>query len=94
MPLNAAYAMADAQNDQSPEFEVFRHLRNAASHGNSFYFKKDEPRRSASWGTLVIDDKLKGRFNPLFGVECIGNNSKKGYRVSLHPCPNDNSTNE
>ncbi len=72
MLLNTAYAVADAHNDQSPEFEIFRHLRNAASHGNSFYFKKDEPRRPASWGSLVIDDKLKGRFNPLFGVECIG----------------------
>jgi hypothetical protein len=72
MLLSTAYTVADAHNDQSPEFEFFRHLRNAAVHGNSFYFKKDEPRRPASWGTLVIDHKLKGTFNPLSGVECIG----------------------
>ena len=72
MLLNTAYAVAEAHNDQSPEFEVFRHLRNAVSHGNSFNFRKNEPKRPASWGTFVIDDKLRGRSNPLFGVECIG----------------------
>lgn len=72
MLLCTAYTVADAHNDQSPEFEVFRHLRNAAAHGNYFYFKKDEPRRRAAWGRFVIDDKLKGSFNPLSGVECIG----------------------
>jgi hypothetical protein len=72
MLLCTAYTVADVHNDQSPEFEVFRHLRNAAAHGNYFYFKKDEPRRRAAWGRFVIDDKLKGSFNPLSGVECIG----------------------
>lgn len=72
MLLCTAYTVTDVHNDQSPEFEVFRHLRNAAAHGNYFYFKKDEPRRRAAWGRFVIDDKLKGSFNPLSGVECIG----------------------
>jgi len=72
MLLCTAYTVADVHNDQSPEFEIFRHLRNAAAHGNYFYFKKDEPRRRAAWGRFVIDDKLKGSFNPLSGVECIG----------------------
>jgi hypothetical protein len=72
MLLNTAYAVAEAHNDKSPEFEVFRHLRNAASHGNRFNFRKDEPKRPALWGAFVIDDKLKGTSNPLFGVECIG----------------------
>jgi hypothetical protein len=72
MLLNTAYTAAEGQNDQSPVFEVFRHLRNAASHGNKFNFRKDEPRRPASWGAFVIDDKLRGTSNPLFGVECIG----------------------
>ena len=72
MLLCTAYTVAEVHNDQSPEFEVFRHLRNAAAHGNYFYFKKDEPRRRAAWGRFVIDDKLKGSFNPLSGVECIG----------------------
>ena len=72
MLLNTAYAVAEAHNDHSPEFEVFRHLRNAASHGNSFNFRNDEPKRPASWGTFAIDEKRKGTSNLLFGVECIG----------------------
>ena len=72
MLLNTTYAAAEPHNDQSPEFEIFRHLRNAASHGNRFNFRKDEPKRPASWGAFAIDDKLKGTSNPLFGVECIG----------------------
>jgi hypothetical protein len=72
MLLNTAYAVAEAHNDKSPEFEVFRHVRNAASHGNTFNFRKDEPKRPSSWGTFAIDERLKGTSNPLFGVECIG----------------------
>jgi hypothetical protein len=83
MLLNTAYTVAEAHNDQSPEFEVFRHLRNAASHGNNFFFKKDEPRLPASWGTFVIDDKLKGRFNPLFGAECIGDTFSPADALAL-----------
>ena len=52
MLLNTAYSVAEAHNDQSPAFEVFRHVRNAASHGNYFFFKKDEPRLPASWARL------------------------------------------
>jgi len=83
MLLNTAYSVAEPHNDQSPAFEVFRHLRNAASHGNNFFFKKDEPRLPASWGTFVIDDKLKGRFNPLFGVECIGDTFSPADALAL-----------
>ena len=83
MLLCTAYTVADAHNDQSPEFEVFRHLRNAAAHGNYFYFKKDEPRRRASWGKFVIDDKLKGSFNPLSGVECVGDTISPADALAL-----------
>ena len=83
MLLNTAYSVAEPYNDQSPAFEVFRHLRNAASHGNNFFFKKDEPRHPASWGTFVIDDKLKGRFNPLFGAECIGDTFSPADALAL-----------
>lgn len=83
MLLCTAYTVADVHNDQSPEFEVFRHLRNAAAHGNYFYFKKDEPRRPASWGRFVIDDKLKGSFNPLSGVECIGDTISPADALAL-----------
>jgi len=83
MLINTAYSMAEPYNDQSPAFEVFRHLRNAASHGNNFFFKKDEPRLPASWGAFVIDEKLKGRFNPLFGVECIGDTFSPADALAL-----------
>jgi hypothetical protein len=83
MLLNTAFSVAEAHNDQSPAFEVFRHVRNAASHGNNFFFKKDEPRLPASWGAFVIDDKLKGRFNPLFGVECIGDTFSPADALAL-----------
>jgi hypothetical protein len=83
MLLNTAYSVAEAHNDQSPAFEVFRHLRNAASHGNNFFFKKDEPRLPASWGAFVIDDKLKGRFNPRFGAECIGDTFSPADALAL-----------
>ena len=83
MLLNTAYSVAEPHNDQSPAFEVFRHVRNAAAHGNNFFFKKDEPRLPASWGAFAIDDKLKGRFNPLFGVECIGDTFSPADALAL-----------
>ena len=83
MLLNTAYSVAEVHNDQSHAFEVFRHVRNAAAHGNNFFFKKDEPRFPASWGNFVIDDKLKGRFNPLFGVECIGDTFSPADALAL-----------
>lgn len=83
MLINTAYSVAEPYNDQSPAFEVFRHVRNAASHGNNFFFKKDEPRLLASWGAFVIDDTLKGRFNPLFGVECIGDTFSPADALAL-----------
>ena len=83
MLLNTAYSVAEPFNDQSPAFEVFRHVRNAASHGNNFFFKKDEPRLPATWGAFVIDHNLKGRFNPLFGVECIGDTFSPADALAL-----------
>ena len=50
------------------ELELFRHLRNAASHGNRFNFRNDEPRRPAGFKAFVIDDTLKGNANPLYGT--------------------------
>ena len=72
MLLNSAYAVAEPHNDRSPEFEFFRHVRNAVSHGNRFYFAAQEPRRAAAWSGLVIDRARMGKRNPLFGVECVG----------------------
>ncbi len=71
MLINSAYETVKERNDQSPEFEFFRHIRNAASHGNKFYFEKHEPKRQAHWRGKVIDEKMKGPQNPLFDVDCF-----------------------
>lgn len=39
---------------ESPEFEFFRHVRNAAAHGNKFTFSEGEPRRPALWRSLEL----------------------------------------
>ena len=72
MLLNTAYAVAEPHKDQSPEFEFFRHVRNAVSHGNRFNFITREPARPASWRGQLIDFALKSNTNPLYGTECIG----------------------
>jgi hypothetical protein len=73
MLLTTAYTAVEDENDQTPEFEFFRHLRNAASHGNRFCFKKREPIRPAFWRRLAIEESPLGNSNPLHGVKCIGN---------------------
>jgi hypothetical protein len=72
MLLNSAYEVAKPHKDTSPEFELFRHLRNAASHRNQFTFTTREPAGPAAWNRLTIDDSLKGAANPLSGIECVG----------------------
>jgi hypothetical protein len=72
MLVNTAYDTVKPKNDRTPEFEFFRHARNASSHGNKFSFKKSEPSRPASWRGTVIDHKLKGQSNPLHGTLCFG----------------------
>ena len=51
---------------ESPQFEFFRHVRNAAAHGNRFTFDGLEPRRVAKWRTLTLD-----RAN-YAGTQCFG----------------------
>ncbi len=72
MLVNSAYELVSRHNDHSPEFEVFRHLRNAASHGNRFSFGSHEPKRPASWRGFSIDHSAKGKRNPLSGSRCFG----------------------
>jgi hypothetical protein len=55
----------------SPVFQFFRHVRNAASHGNRWHFRSWEPISRAEWNGIVIDDTLKGPSNPLHGKQCI-----------------------
>jgi len=45
---------------KTPEFEFFRHLRNAIGHGNRFTFKGNEPVLPARFENLVIDHAMNG----------------------------------
>jgi len=63
----AAYEAVKDQNDESPLFEFFFHIRNAAAHNNKFYFYPHQPKRRAEWRGKIIDHTKKGNDNPLFG---------------------------
>lgn len=73
MFVNICYETVSEYNDKSQVFEFFRHIRNAASHSNTFCFKDWEPTRTAEWRGITIDSNLKGNNNPLHGQKCIGN---------------------
>ena len=73
MLANTAYESVKDRNDHSPQFEFFRHVRNASSHLNHFNFAPHEPRRPAAWRGFVIDHTLKGTANPLNRQGCFGN---------------------
>jgi|GEM_PF-6452234 len=49
-----------------PLFELLRHLRNAAAHGNRFKFRAGEPRRPAEFRHFHLDPTMNGRENVLF----------------------------
>ncbi|MEQ1598499.1 MAG: hypothetical protein ABL880_03940 [Methylotenera sp.] len=83
MLLNSTYEIAKQFNDRSPEFEIFRHLRNAASHKNLFTFNANEPALPALWAGLKIDHTLKGSTNPLEGGECVGTVVSAGDIIAL-----------
>lgn len=72
MLANIAYESVKDKNDKSPEFEFFRHIRHAASHGNKFNFYPKEPLFPASWRGVTINHNLKGESNPLHVKECFG----------------------
>lgn len=75
MLANATYeSITKADRDRlkgNPVFEVFRHVRNAASHGNVWHFFPKEPSARGEWHSIVIDDALKGDANPLQGQACF-----------------------
>lgn len=72
MLVNTTYEAVKDHNDLSLEFEVFRHLRNAASHGNRFHFKPSQPSRPAAWRSFQIDHTKQGAMNPLHDTLCFG----------------------
>ena len=59
-----------------PDVQYFRHVRNAASHGNRWHFsdksRHREPAKAASWRGSAIDHNLKGSSNPLHDKPCFG----------------------
>ena len=71
MLTNSAYELVKENKDESPEFEFFKHIRNASSHNNKFYFDPRNPKREAYWRDLVIDHNLKGKDNLLYGNACF-----------------------
>lgn len=72
MLANTAYESVKDANDKSPEFEFFRHVRNASSHMNMFNFFAHEPCRPAAWRGATLDHTKLGQANPLFGKPCFG----------------------
>lgn len=72
MLANTAYEAVKENNDKSPEFELFRHIRNASSHQNKFNFFPKEPTSPAHWKDAKIDHNIKGRDNPFYGTKCFG----------------------
>jgi hypothetical protein len=50
----------------APLFQLLRHLRHAAAHGNKFTFRGREPKDPAGYRTLHLDASMNGRPNVLF----------------------------
>ena len=75
MLMNSAYESLDdaarAKVNSNQVFQFFRHVRNAASHGNKWHFDIRNPTLPAAWKHLVLDDTRKGNANPLQGQQCI-----------------------
>ena len=72
MLANTTYESVKTRDDKSPEFELFRHIRNASSHQNKFNFFASEPSLPTYWKEATIDHNLKGKKNPLYGTKCFG----------------------
>jgi hypothetical protein len=51
-------------HDKGLLWEFLRHCRNAAAHGGSFNFIKDEPKHPSEWGHFRIERNMQG--TPLF----------------------------
>jgi hypothetical protein len=61
---------ADRHKIKGPVYEVLRHVRNAAAHGNTWSFDHKEPRHPARSRNFEIDPR-KGKTNPLQGKPCF-----------------------
>jgi hypothetical protein len=75
MLANTAYESIDSETESrfrgDPVFEVFYHVRNAASHGNTWHFLPKFPKHRGKWKSLTIDDSVKGSQHPIHGKKCF-----------------------
>lgn len=75
MLANAAYESVNEAHRVAlkgdPVFEFFRHVRHAASHGNTWHFFAKEPSAHAEWHGIAIDETRKGDENHLQGKPCF-----------------------
>jgi hypothetical protein len=87
MMMNSAFeSLSSAAKDLlrgKPEYEYFRQVRNAASHGNKWTFESWEPKRPAAWKSFILDHTLKGNANPLQGQQCIYGSLQPGDLLFL-----------
>lgn len=82
MLANAAWEAARFKRKHpswdKPEVQFFRHVRNAASHGNRWSFEEPKgsrpgtPDLPAAWRGFELDHTRKGRDNPLQHLACFG----------------------
>ena len=70
MIANTAYEAVKDMNDKSPEFEYFRHIRNASSHQNMFNFSDNEPYRPAI-GKNRNRSQFERKRNPLYAQRVL-----------------------
>ena len=71
MLTNTAYELVKDQRLTHSYFKFFRHIRNASSHGNRFFFKPNQPDRTVDWREKTISNSAKGAANPLFQTTCF-----------------------
>jgi hypothetical protein len=71
MLTNSCYESVKDRRSGCPEFQFFRHIRNASSHGNRFFFTANEPRRDAEWRSKNIALDPKGQAHPLHNSRCF-----------------------
>ena len=68
--VKESLSVADREKIKGPVYEVLRHVRNAAAHGNTWSFSAREPSRPAKSRNFEIDPR-KGNSNPLQGKPCF-----------------------
>ena len=60
-----------AHVESHPTWQFFRHVRNAAAHGNRWHFNSERSVDRTEWRGFVIEACAKGTPHPLHGQHCI-----------------------